>query len=153
MVTKKRKSNLGGARPGAGRPRLCTVCRAKISKKEKTEIEDLSELNDTDRVNNQLKNASLLDIIDKCKATGVKRFKFGQIELEFGETESPSPPIMALPGQESPQNDELLYSDEDRELLQTYHEQQLMIDDPESFEQNIIDGYQRRETDAQTYDR
>lgn len=91
-------------------------------------------------------------ILDSCSKTGVTRLKWGDLEVSFAV---PGQPVMAydLPKMASDgfappaSGQELAVADAlgtvNKDLLDDMRRSQLMIDDPASFEQEVIDTHLR----------
>ncbi len=108
-------------------------------------------------------NSSLLRelpaILDACAKAGVATLKCGDIEVTF----QTSAPFVQYPDYELPSQGGLTIPDSftasqvseqprietvDKDLLEDMRRAQLMIDDPLSFEQEMIDEYTRRDRDV-----
>lgn len=96
-----------------------------------------------------LKNLDLCRIMKQCKDSGVSKFSYEGLVLEFfnnseGKLESKSASQMAGPPQIDPtinvpqETPPSLITPQDEELLREAERSQLLIDDPEGYEEQMI---------------
>ena len=113
----------------------------------------------TSRRRNPSQRLDLPSILEACAKAGVATLKFGDIEVTFKtpshlvhhtDYESPSQGDLTIPENfsASPVSEQPRIETIDRDLLEDMRRSQLMIDDPLSFEQEMIDEYTRRDTDV-----
>ena len=123
----------GGARPGAGRPKKAGV--KKIKARGKVLKKSSEKINQSDS-----HNEKIVDIIDICSKSSVKRLKYGHLEIEFNSI--PTPEVDA-PEKVSaaPEPEHQMEVSDDRELTEDTRLAQLMMDDPSAFEQEVIDSH------------
>lgn len=81
-------------------------------------------------------------ILKACREAGVAKFTYGDLVIEFhgvsSEERNPSPQVDPLAGQPPPHNDELLITPVDTEALEEMERSRLLIEDPSSFEEQMI---------------
>lgn len=91
----------------------------------------------TSKTKDDFKDGELCNIIRACSASGVTRFRCGELEIDFLPVEKmlqedpshlPRPPVIEL-------------SKEDKELMEEMVDYQNLLEDPESYEQKIIDSH------------
>lgn len=93
------------------------------------------------------KEIDICNIIKTCAESGVQKFAIGELVIDFQQAGvsaqvwpgmEHTPPN---PGTDTEPVNTLELTQVDRELLEELEETQTMMDDPEQFEQNIIDSY------------
>ena len=98
------------------------------------------------------KDVDICNIIEVCAKAEVSELDFGLLKIKFKSAGTPVPnvwpgmshtPIPEL-GTASEPVKPLEISEEDREFLRELEDTQTMMDDPEQWEQNIIDSYLQR---------
>jgi len=97
---------------------------------------------------NDLKDIDICNIIKTCAKSGVTELIFGTLKVNFKQpgmaaTETWPGMVHAPPesGTTAEQVKKLALTTEDQELLDELAETQVMMDDPDQFEQSIIDHY------------
>ena len=140
---KKKPSGRGGYRPGAGRPKGAknkktlaaeaieqVLARGKLRNITPTEDKVVQDVLPSDKI---------VDIIRVCKSSNIKSLKYGNLEIEFiSNPESPEATPISVQDHEPP---EPMIAKVDEEVEEELRMEQLMIDDPVAFEQQIIDSH------------
>lgn len=84
---------------------------------------------------NNLKSTDICNIIKTCAKSGVTNFEFGSIKIGFGEVAQEV--TFVKEGDIIP----LDITSEDKEFMSELQETQTMMDDPEQWEQNMVDSF------------
>ncbi len=101
-----------------------------------------------------LTGSEICRIIGACSKSGVSSFSHGDLRIDFGSRgglamiEGASANPIAGSGQNDTMVKELAMSESDKEFIGALEDHQMMMDDPEGFEQGIIDSHMRGGKDA-----
>lgn len=129
------KKGPGGYRHGAGRP-----VGSKNQTSEVIVVKGRVVSDSTDRVvDNILPSGKIIDIINICKSSNIKNLKYGNLEIEF--ISNPAPIAEVPKTAAAPDPVKKMFSQHDDTELEDLRMNQLMIDDPAAFEQEIIDSH------------
>ena len=95
---------------------------------------------------NDLSADKIIDIINICNSNNVRNFKYGPLEITFSDSASGCAcvgKVNRLPevADPSPEPASIHVTEEEREDIRLA---QLMIDDPQAFEQEVIDSHTGR---------
>lgn len=93
---------------------------------------------------NDFKDIDICTIIKTCAKSGVTKLEMGLLKIDFQKSDFLEVPAFVKPSQIVP----LEVTPEDKEFLSELEETQTMMDDPDQWEQNMIDSFIEKDIGA-----
>ena len=121
---------------------ISTTSTASAKKKKQT-AKTICKCSDSGNTLHNFDAAAICGIIDTCSKAGVKELTFGELHVSFqGSKSEPTKPsdeaeVFNQPNEIGDHN----VSPLEKEILQDFEDTQEVIDDPDAFEDRIIDGF------------
>ena len=123
--------------------KMISTPSTKTSRKKKKTVKNSCKCTEEENILHNFDATAICDIIDQCSKSGVSEFSFDKLHIHFNG----SPLELAKPLSdketfiEPTEIGDTEISPVEKEITQDFEDAQQIIDDPDAFEERIIDGF------------